>query len=358
MSRLILAGTRKGLFLLRGDVDRRTWEIEGPFLTGWEVYHAMFDARDGKLYAATQSYAYGATVHRSSDLGKNWERAEEIGLPEESGLKLERTWHVEPGPEDEPDTLWLGGAPGVLLRSVDRGVSWEVVKGILEHPTREQWQPGAGGMCCHSIQVDPSDRKRMYIGISAAGVFRSEDGGETWTPANKGTSADYLPEQYPQVGQCVHKMLLHPQKPERLWQQNHFGTYRSDNRGDSWERIDGNGLPSGFGFPIGIHAREPDTAFVVPEESDENRVTANGRLGVYRTRDAGQTWEESSQGLPDQAWIAVLREGMATDALDPVGVYVGTQSGSIFVSPDEGDTWVEAASQLPPVLSVEVGEWR
>jgi photosystem II stability/assembly factor-like uncharacterized protein len=358
MSLVILAGTRKGLFLLRGDEGRRSWKVEGPLLSGWEVYHAMLDSRDGTLYAATQSYAYGATVHRSSDLGKTWERAEEIGLPEESGMKLERTWHVEPGVDGEPETLWLGGAPGVLFRSGDRGASWEVVKGILEHPTREQWNPGAGGMCCHSIQVDPSDPKRIFIGISAAGVFRSEDGGESWTPANKGTAADYLPEQYPEVGQCVHKLLLHPQQPKRLWQQNHFGTYRSDDRGDNWERLDGNGLPSGFGFPIAIHPREPDTAFVVPEESDENRVTANGRLGVYRTRDGGQTWQETSRGLPDQAWIAVLREGMASDGLDPVGVYVGTQSGSVFVSPNEGEEWVEAASQLPPVLSVEVGEWR
>ena len=358
MSVLILAGTRKGLFLLRGEEDRRTWKLEGPLLTGWEIYHAMRDPRDGALYAATQSYAYGATVHRSSDLGQTWERAEEIGLPEESGLKLERTWHVEPGADDEPDTLWLGGAPGVLLRSSDRGTSWDVVKGVLEHPTREQWQPGAGGMCCHSIQVDPSDRNRMYIGISAAGVFRSEDAGESWTPANNGTAADYLPDQYPEVGQCVHKLLLHPAQPERLWQQNHFGTYRSDDRGDNWERLDGNGLPSGFGFPIALHAREPDTAFVVPEESDENRVTANGRLGVYRTRDGGQTWEETTKGLPEQAWVAVLREGMASDELDPVGVYVGTQSGSIFVSPNGGDEWIEAASQLPPVLSVEVGEWQ
>jgi hypothetical protein len=358
MSLVILAGTRKGLFLLRGDEDRRSWKLEGPLLSGWEVYHAMLDPRDRTLYAATQSYAYGATVHRSSDLGETWERAEEIGLPEESGMKLERTWHIEPGVDGEPDTLWLGGAPGVLFRSDDRGTAWEVVKGVLEHPTREQWNPGAGGMCCHSIQVDPSDPQRMYIGISAAGVFRSEDGGESWTPANKGTAADYLPEQYPEVGQCVHKLLLHPQRPDRLWQQNHFGTYRSDDRGDSWERLDGNGLPSGFGFPIAIHPREPDTAFVVPEESDENRVTANGRLGVYRTRDGGETWQETARGLPDQAWIAVLREGMASDRLDPVGVYVGTQSGSVFVSPNEGDEWVEAASQLPPVLSVEVGEWR
>jgi photosystem II stability/assembly factor-like uncharacterized protein len=360
MSMVILAGTRKGLFLLRSDEDRRTWKVEGPLLTGWEIYHAMLDPRDGALYACTQSFPYGATVHRSNDLGKTWERAEEIGLPEESGLTLERTWHVEPGPDSEPDTLWLGGAPGVLLRSGDRGASWEVVRGILDHPTREQWNPGAGGMCCHSIQIDPTDPQRMYIAISAAGVFRTEDGGDTWAPANKGTAADFFPEgqQYPEVGQCVHKLLLHPQQTERLWQQNHCGTYRSDDRGDSWERLDGNGLPSDFGFPIAIHPREPDTAFVVPEEGAENRVTTNGRLGVYRTRDGGQTWDEASRGLPEQAWIAVLREGMASDSLDPVGVYVGTQSGSIFVSPDEGAEWVEAVSQLPPVLSVEVGEWQ
>ncbi len=355
---LILAGTRKGLFLLRGDEDRREWKVNDPLLPGWEIFHAVVDPRDGMLYACTNSFVYGATVHRSSDLGQTWERAEELGLPEESELKLERTWHLEPGHESQPETLWLGGAPGVLFRSDDRGKTWEPVRGVVEHPTREQWNPGAGGMCCHSIQLDPSDANRLYIGISAAGVFRTDDGGERWSPANKGTAADFMPDPYPEVGQCVHKLLVHPSRQDRLWQQNHCGVYRSDDRGESWERLDGNGLPSGFGFPIALHPREPDTAFVVPEEGAENRVTCNGRLGIYRTRDGGASWAERPQGLPTPAWSAVMRESMASDGLDPVGIYLGTQSGSVFVSPDEGESWVEAARQLPPILSIEVAEWQ
>jgi photosystem II stability/assembly factor-like uncharacterized protein len=355
---LILAGTRKGLFLLRGDEERREWKVNDPLLPGWEIFHAVVDPRDGTLYACTNSFVYGATVHRSSDLGQTWERADELGLPEESELKLERTWHLEPGHESQPETLWLGGAPGVLFRSDDSGKTWEPVQGVVEHPTREQWNPGAGGMCCHSIQLDPSDANRLYIGISAAGVFRTDDGGESWSPANKGTAADFMPDPYPDVGQCVHKLLVHPSQPDRLWQQNHCGVYRSDDRGESWERLDGNGLPSGFGFPIALHPREPDTAFVVPEEGAENRVTCNGRLGIYRTRDGGASWEERPNGLPAPAWLAVMRESMASDRLDPAGIYLGTQSGSVFVSPDEGESWVEAARQLPPILTVEVAEWR
>ncbi len=357
MSLVILAGTRKGLFLLRGDEGRRAWKLEGPLLPGWEVMHALVDSRDGVIHACTQSMVYGPTVHRSSDGGRTWQRAEQIGLPEESGLKLERIWHLRPGREDEPGRLWLGGTPGALLRSDDGGQSWEAVAGVLEHPTRERWQPGAGGMCCHSIQLDPADPQRMYVAISAAGSFRTDDGGETWTPANRNVAAEFLPDPYPEVGQCVHKLLLHPARRERLWQQNHCGVYRSDDSGETWERLDGNGLPSGFGFPIMIHPRDPDTAWVVPEEGAENRVTCGGRLGVYQTRDAGASWELTVNGLPERAWLAVLREASATDRLDPAGLYFGTQSGSVFVSPDEGESWVAAAEQLPPVLSVEVAEW-
>jgi photosystem II stability/assembly factor-like uncharacterized protein len=352
---LVLVGTRKGLFLLSGDESRRDWKLDGPFLTGWSVFHAVLDPRDGAIHAATNNEVYGATVHRSDDGGRTWTRAEELGLPEDSGLKLEKTWHVEPGRADEPGVLWLGAAPGVLFRSDDGGVTWQVNEGLLRHPTREQWNPGAGGMCCHSIQLDPDEPDRLYIGISAAGVFRSEDGGESWTPANKGTAADFMPDPYPELGQCVHKVLLHPARPERLWQQNHCGVYRSDDRGAQWERLEANGLPSGFGFPIALDHRDPDAAFVIPEEGAENRVTPDGRLGVYRTRDAGASWQLASNGLPDPAWAAVLREGMSFDRLDPAGIYVGTQSGSVFVSPDAGESWQEAASQLPPILSVEVG---
>jgi photosystem II stability/assembly factor-like uncharacterized protein len=354
---VVLVGTEKGLFLLVSDAARRRWTLEGPLLTGWSVYHAILDARDGSLHACTNHEVYGATVHRSSDRGESWTRAEELGLPEDSELTVERSWHVEPGLENAPETLWLGAAPGLLFRTADGGESWKPVESILADPTRGRWQPGAGGMCCHSIQLDRRDAGRLYIGISAAGVFRTDDGAETWSPANAGTAADFLPDPYPEVGQCVHKVLLDPSGSSRLWQQNHCGVYRSDNGGSSWERLDGNGLPSDFGFALALHPNDPDTAFVVPIESAEFRVTCGGRLGVYRTRDGGTTWALSAEGLPERAWTGVLREGLATDALDPFGLYLGTQGGSVFTSLDEGTSWIEIARYLPPVLTVEAGSW-
>lgn len=350
MGAALLVGTRKGLFVLHGGDDRRDWTVEGPLLKGWSVYHAIADPRDGVLHACANNFVYGATVHRSSDRGRTWERAEELALPAESGLELAATWHVEPGPASEPETLWLGGDPGALLRSGDGGATWNAVDGIVAHPTREKWMPGAGGLCCHSIQVADG---RLYVGISAAGSFRSDDGGKSWQPINDRVQAGFLPEPYPEVGQCVHKLLAHPARPERLWQQNHCGVYRSDDAGDTWERLDGNGLPSEFGFGLALDPSDPDVAYVVPEESGEHRVTCDARLGVYRTGDAGASWQLASDGLPEPAWAAVLREGMS---YDEHGVYFGTQSGSVFVLPREG-RWLEAARQLPPILSVEAAEW-
>ena len=226
---------------------------------------------------------------------------------------------------------------------------------MLDHPTREKWEPGAGGMCCHSIQLDPSDPNRMYIAISAAGTFRTDDGAESWSPANKGVAADFFPEpdNFPEVGQCVHKLLLHPERPDRLWQQNHCGVYRSDDRGETWERLEGNGLPSGFGFPLALDPRDPDVAYVIPEVGAENRVTSDGRLGVYRTDDGGASWALASNGPPRARLGRGMREGFTFDALEPSGVYFGTQSGSVFASTDAGESWTEIARQLPPVLSVE-----
>jgi photosystem II stability/assembly factor-like uncharacterized protein len=357
---VVFVGTKKGLFLLESDERRDAWALRDPVLEGWSVYHAIADSRDGAFHACTNHEVYGATVHRSRDDGETWARAAELGLPDDSGLELERTWHVEPGLESEPGTLWLGAAPGVLFRSRDGGERWEAVRGVLDHPTRDRWHPGAGGMCCHSIQLDPENPKRLYIGISAAGVFRSDDGAETWTPANSGTAADFLPDPYPDLGQCVHKVLLSADGADgsdRLWQQNHCGVYRSDDAGDSWERLDGNGLPSDFGFALALHPRDPDAAFVVPIAGAEYRVTSDGRLGVYKTIDGGAGWTLSMRGLPERAWTTVLREGLASDTLDPFGVYVGTQSGSVFASADEGETWRELARDLPPILSVEVATW-
>jgi len=337
VGRALLVGTRKGLFVLHeAEPD---WRLSEPLLPGWGVYHAILDGRDGTLHVCANNWVYGATLHSSSDLGGEWRRAE--GL---DGLNA--TWHVEPGAE--PGTLWLGADPGALLRSRDGGATFETVKGIAEHPTRERWQPGAGGLCCHSIQVSDG---RVYAAISAAGAFRSDDDGETWKPINSSVAADFMPDDpYPEVGQCVHKLLAHAGRDGRLWQQNHCGVYRSDDHGDSWERLDGNGLPSDFGFPVALDPADPDTAFVVPEVSGEQHFTSDGRLGVYRTEDGGASW--TLETLAEPAWAAVLREATSSD---DGGVYVGTQSGSVFARRD--GRWSEIASQLPPILSVEAADW-
>jgi photosystem II stability/assembly factor-like uncharacterized protein len=348
-----LVGTSKGLFLLRGDDDRRQWEAEGPLLEGWGVYHAVVDSRDGTLYAATNHRVYSPTVQRSTNGGKTWTRSKRIGLPEESGLTLNAVWHVEPGRPEEPGTLYLGADPGVLFRSDDSGETWEINRGILEHPTREHWLPGAGGMCCHSVQLDPGDPRRMYLGITSAGAFRSDDDGESWIAVNKNVVTDFLADPQSEVGACPHKLLLHPARPSRLWQQNHYGVYLSDDHGDSWVRLDGNGLPTGFGFPIMLDPQDPAKAFVIPEKSPEYHYSTGGRLAVYRTRDSGRTWEPMSDGLPERAWAAVLREASAYDA---ESLYFGTQSGSFFALTD-GKEWVEAVRHLPPILSVEVTAW-
>jgi photosystem II stability/assembly factor-like uncharacterized protein len=350
---LALVGTRKGLFMLRGDDERREWRTDGPLLDGWAIYHATVDPRDGTVFAAANHVVYGPTVQRSTDGARTWRRSKKIGLPVESGLTLQATWHVEPGPAAQPDTLYLGGDPGVLFRSDDRGETWHVNRGLLEHPTRGGWFPGAGGMSCHSVQVDPRDPRRIYVAITSAGVFRSDDEGESWTPINSDLVAEFLGDPHADVGHCPHKLLMHPARPDRLWQQNHFGVYFSDDHGDSWVRVDGNGLPSGFGFPIVLDPADPEKVYVIPERSPEYHYSPDGRPAVYRTRDSGATWELMADGLPAQGWMAVLREASASDA---ESVYFGTQSGSFFAL-THGDRWVEAVRHLPPILSVEVTQW-
>ena len=357
---VVLVGTRKGLFVLESDEDRREWRLEGPQLPGWSIFHAVVDPRDGTIYAASNNEVFGATVHRSHDRGKSWARTEELGLPEESGLKLEKTWHVEPGRDGEDGRLWLGAAPGVLFRTDDGGETWDAVEGILRHETRDRWNPGAGGMCCHSIALDPDEPERMYIGISAAGVFRSEDGGETLDagkPRVRPPTSSRI--RSPTWASASTSCSLHPGRPERLWQQNHCGVYRSDDRGESWERLEGNGLPSGFGFPLALDHRDPDTAFVVPEggggrPGDVRRTP--GRLPDARRRLFVAAAHRGPARNGHGAWCCA--RAFSSDRLDPPGIYLGTQSGSLFVSPDAGETWLEAVDQLPPILSVEAGEWR
>jgi photosystem II stability/assembly factor-like uncharacterized protein len=339
--------------LLSADNARESWQVEGPLLDGWGIYHAIVDERDGTLYAAANNLVYGATVQRSADGGKSWRRSQQIRLPEESQLTVNVTWQVRPGRPGEPGTLYLGGDPAFLFRSDDGGESWGANRSILEHSTRDRWLPSRGGLLLHTVQLDPTDTQCMYVAMSAGGTFRSDDGGATWAPKNKDVEFDLVPDPYPEVGQCVHKLLLHPARPKRLWQQSHCGVYRSDDRGDAWERVDGNGLPSPFGFTIMLDPSDPDIAVVIPEKAYEYHYTPGGRLGVYRTRDGGLSWQLMSDGLPEPAWAAVLREASASDE---GSLYFGTQSGSFFALTN-GDRWVEGVRHLPPILSVEVTSW-
>jgi len=352
MKTLILAGTKKGLFIL-SSTDRRRWELLGPFQNGREVNHATYDGRSGRIYATANDSWFGCEVVWSNDLGKSWATAKQNpAFPEKSGLKVERIWHLEPGRPSEPQVLYAGVAPAALFRSDDGGVTWTELESLTQHPSRPKWHPGAGGLCLHSIVVDPSDPKRMFVGISAVGVFRTEDGGQNWTVANQGTRAEFLPEKYPEYGQCVHKLLLADGKQSLLFQQNHCGVYRSADAGRTWQEITA-GLPSDFGFPLGLHPREPETLFVLPLKGADFRCPPEGKLRVFRSRNGGKSWDTLSKGLPQEnAFVGVYREGMATDSLNPAGVYFGTNTGKIFGSADEGDTWQTLADNLPPVYSI------
>ena len=350
---MVLVGTKKGLFLLKSR-DRRAWEILGPYLAGKEVNHAVYDARNGRIFATSNDAWFGSSIAYSDDLGETWTNAAGTpGFTEDSGRKLERLWHIEPGLASEPDVLYVGVAPAALFRSEDKGDTWTELPSVANHPTSDKWCPGAGGLCLHSIVVDRDNPQLLYIGISAAGVFRSEDGGETWAPANKGTRAEFLPDKYPEVGQCVHKVLSGSQGDGLLFQQNHCGVYRSEDGGRNWVEITA-GLPSDFGFPLAVHPHQPQTIFVLPLQGAEFRCPPEGKLRVFHSRDGGDTWQASSAGLPQHAaYAGVYRECMCVDQLPQAGIYFGTNTGKVFCTDDEGESWNLAQDNLPPVFSLE-----
>lgn len=352
MKTLLLAGTKKGLFLFTS-ADRKRWKLNGPFQAGREINHAIYDARCGRIYATANDAWFGCELVWSSDLGKKWQTAKRNpAFDEKSGLKLERIWHIEPGRAKEKNVLYAGVAPAALFRSEDGGKSWGELKTLTAHSTRPKWHPGAGGLCLHSIIVDPTQSERMFVGISAVGVFRTDDGGKSWAVANKGTRAEFMPEKYPEFGQCVHKLLMADGNDSLLFQQNHCGVYRSADAGVSWQEIS-KGLPSDFGFPLAIHPRERETIYVIPLKGAEFRCPPDGKLRVYRSRNGGKKWQALTRGLPQEdAFVGIYRESMATDGRDPAGIYFGTNTGKLFGSRDEGDSWRVIADNLPPVYSV------
>jgi photosystem II stability/assembly factor-like uncharacterized protein len=347
----------KGAFIARADRARQKWDVGGPYFPGHAVYAMAYDARAGRhrIWAGPQSMHWGGLLRWSDDFGRTWTNPEaaNVKFPEGTGAALKQIWQIVPGRESEPDTLYCGVEPAALFVSHDAGTSWNLVEGLWNHPQRPRWEPGGGGLCLHTILLDPADPRRVRVAISTGGMYATEDGGSTWRPSNTGVRADFLPEKYPEFGQCVHKVVQSRQRPERMFLQNHWGLYRSDDRGERWVDV-ANGVPSDFGFGLAIHPRDPDCAWIVPLESDEFRCTPEGKLRVYRTRDAGAGWEALSAGLPQQgAYETVLRDALAADSLDPAGVYFGTRSGKLFGSADEGAHWSELLDGLPPVISVK-----
>jgi hypothetical protein len=353
---VLLVGTMKGAFIFRG-AGRREWEAGGPYFPGSAVYALAYDSRGARhrLWAGPTSMHWGGMLQSSDDFGQTWSVPEEanVKFPEGTGAALKQIWQIAPGREAEPDTLYCGVEPAALFVSRDAGATWSLVDGLWNHPQRERWQPGGGGLCLHTILLDPERLEGMRIAVSTGGVYATDDGGATWRPSNKGVRADFLPEKYPEFGQCVHKVVQSKRRPDRMFLQNHWGLYRSDDRGENWTDI-ANGVPSDFGFPMAIHPENPDCAWIVPLESDQFRCTPEGKLRIYRTRDAGAGWEALSKGLPqDGAYETVLRDALAVDTLGTPGVYFGTRSGKLFGSADEGDTWSTLADGLPPIIAVK-----
>ena len=362
----VLVGTRKGGFILSSDDGRSRWKISDPVFPGWELYHMKASPVDpDRIYASQSTGWFGQLIQRSSDGGKSWEPVgNEFRYDGPTGThqwydgtphpwEFARVWHLEPSLSD-PDTVYAGVEDAALFKSTDAGASWQELPGLRGHGSGPQWQPGAGGMCLHTIVLDPTDDDRMFVAISAAGVFRTHDGGTTWEPANRGLHSEGIPDAAAEVGHCVHRIALHPSRPDVLYMQKHWDVMRSDDGGDSWQEVSGD-LPTDFGFPIEVHSSEPDTVYVVPITSDSYHYPPDGKLRVYRSRVGGNEWEPLTKGLPQRnCYVNVLRDAMAVDALDPCGVYFGTTGGQVYASADAGDSWKPIVRDLPAVLSVEV----
>lgn len=351
----LLVGSPKGAFIFRSADDRRTWTAENRCLTDAEVNHIIRDPRDGTLYAAANSVFYGPSVRRSRDGGRTWDSGGEgLAYAADDPEQVKKVWHILPGPASQPGRLFAGVEASGLFVTDDHGDHWREVASLRRHPTHEHWHPGAGGKCLHTILQDPRDPDRIYIACSTGGAYRTDDGGESWRPVNAGLKAEFFPEgqQFPEAGQCVHKMSLCEARPDRIYLQNHGGVYRSDDGAATWVNV-GAGLSSDFGFPIVAHPRNPDTAYVVPIASGLNHVFPDAKPRVWRTDDAGQSWRPLGTGFPEPAFVNVLRDAFVSDGLEPLGLYVGTTSGSIFASRDGGETWTEIVRHLPRIMSVE-----
>ncbi|MFI5128145.1 MAG: exo-alpha-sialidase [Candidatus Acidiferrales bacterium] len=386
----VLVGTRKGAFILTADGKREKWDVNGPFFAGWPVYHLKGSPVDpNRIFASQTSDWFGQVIQRSDDGGKTWIQpgtppgeptTAPGGMPKGESNKFvydtsaqngkpltthqwydgtqhpwefKRVWHLEPSLKD-PDTVYAGIEDAALFRSSDGGKSWQELSGLRGHGTGPKWQPGAGGLCLHSIVLDPSNAQRIFIAISAAGAFRTDDGGKTWKPINQGLRSQYIPDPKAEIGHCVHHIAMHANKPGVLFMQKHWDVMRTNNAGDVWTEVSGN-LPTDFGFVIDIHAHEPETIYVVPIKSDGEHFPLDGKLRVYRSRTGGNEWEELSKGLPERnCYVNVLRDAMCVDSLDSCGVYFGTTGGQVYSSANAGDSWAPIVRDLPAVLSVEV----
>ncbi|MDQ3887091.1 MAG: exo-alpha-sialidase [Actinomycetota bacterium] len=362
----VLVGTRKGAFVLTSGAKREQWDISGPHFAGWEIYHVTGSPADpSRLYASQSGGWFGQLIQRSDDGGRTWEPVgNQFSYQGNPGThqwydgtphpwEFARVWHLEPSPT-EADTVYAGVEDAGLFRSLDGGQTWQELPGLRNHDSAPSWQPGAGGMCLHTIILDPRDSARIIVAISAAGVFRTDDAGKTWRPANRGLRSEGLPDPDAEVGHCVHNLAMHPSRPDVLFMQKHWDVMRSDDAAESWHDIGGN-LPTDFGFPIGVHAHEPDTVYVVPIKSDSEHFPLDGKLRVYRSRTGGNEWEPLTNGLPQRdCYVNVLRDAMAVDSLDECGVYFGTTGGQVYASADSGDNWAPIVRDLPAVLSVEV----